>query len=93
MLASLLRRAMPRVPDQETAERLERAWVAVTNAVKQPKVDAVRLGRRLRHLRDELESLISRHDSGAAADRSEDGDEQESGADAESTGAVNAQQG
>lgn len=85
-LAALLRRAMPRVPDEETAERLERAWVAVTNAVKQPKVDAVRLGRRLRLLRDELESLISRHDPAPA-------DEQESSPLDTSNGAVNAQQG
>lgn len=71
-LAASLRRVMPRV-DDEARDRLERAWVAVTNAVKQPGVDAARLARRLRRLREELDGWVLR---GAADDAGEvDADE------------------
>ena len=64
-LAALLRRAMPVAPDEEARERLESAWVSLVNAVKQPKSDAARLRRRLRRLRDELESLLRQHTGGS----------------------------
>lgn len=58
-IASSLRRVMPRV-DEASRERLEAAWVSLTNAVKQPHVDADRLRRRLRRLRSELDSWLVR---------------------------------
>ncbi len=56
-LAATLRGVMPKV-DDEARERLEAAWVAVTNALKQPHVDTVRLRRRFARLRDELDAWI-----------------------------------
>ncbi|MCB9412339.1 MAG: hypothetical protein H6525_05785 [Actinobacteria bacterium] len=64
-LAALLRRAIPIAPDDEARERLESAWVSVTNAVKQPKADAARLRRRLRRLREELEHMLRQHTGGS----------------------------
>ncbi|HQZ84206.1 MAG TPA: hypothetical protein PLB21_01075 [Actinomycetota bacterium] len=58
-IASNLRRVMPRV-DEASRVRLEAAWVSLTNAVKQPQVDADRLRRRLRRLRSELDSWLVR---------------------------------
>lgn len=60
-IAATLRRVMPRV-DEEARERLEAAWVALVNAVKQPKSDAAMLMRRFRRLRDELDDLVGRGD-------------------------------
>jgi hypothetical protein len=58
-IAAALRRVMPRV-DESSRDRLESAWVALTNAVKQPQVDADRLRRRLRRLRSELDAWLVR---------------------------------
>lgn len=58
-LAAALRRVIPRV-DDASRERLEAAWVAVTNAMKQPRVDSVRLRKRLQRLRAELDGLGKR---------------------------------
>lgn len=69
-IAATLRGVMPKV-DEEARERLEAAWVALVNAVKQPKSDAAMLMRRFRRLRDELDSLVGRGedppDGGAAS--------------------------
>ena len=58
-LAAALRRVIPRV-DESSRERLESAWVALTNAMKQPQVDSVRLRKRLARLRAELDGLARR---------------------------------
>lgn len=67
-LAAALRNAIVVAPDEETRERLESAWVSLTNAIKQPKSDAARLRRRLRRLRGELDQLLRRSDSVADTD-------------------------
>jgi hypothetical protein len=58
-LAATLRGVIPRV-DEEARERLEAAWVSLTNAMKQPKADAARLSRRVRRLREELDQWVGR---------------------------------
>lgn len=68
-LAANLRGVMPRV-DEDARERLEHAWVAILNAIKQPKVDAARLAARLSRLADELDALRPR--SGRDATPSDD---------------------
>jgi hypothetical protein len=71
-LAALLRKAMPAAPDDETRERIEAAWVALINAVKQPTSDAARLRRRLGRLRGELEHLLRRSESDAESGSAHD---------------------
>lgn len=58
-IAALLRGVTPRV-DEEARARLEAAWVALLNAMKQPKADATRLANRFGRLREELDALVSR---------------------------------
>lgn len=58
-LAANLRGVMPRL-DEEARDRLEHAWVAILNAIKQPKVDAARLAARMSRLADELDVLRQR---------------------------------
>jgi hypothetical protein len=64
-IAAHLRRVMPRV-DEEARERLEKAWVSLINAVKQPKTDAARLAHRFGRLREELDALMSRGETAEA---------------------------
>ena len=54
-LAAALRRVIPRVDESSRS-----AWVALTNAMKQPQVDSVRLRKRLARLRAELDGLARR---------------------------------
>lgn len=71
-LAANLRGVMPRV-DEEARDRLEHAWVAILNAIKQPKVDAVKLAARLSRLAEELDALRSRAAlDGGPSDAAED---------------------
>lgn len=54
-LAARMRRVMPEL-EGEARQQVERAWVALMNALKQPTRDAARLARRWARLHTTLES-------------------------------------